>query len=139
MFSLPIIEIEIPHYHYVLHFPFTKKFQLYRSHVDDTSPLQTQRDMTRTDLILDPRKVQKRFRQYVDKAFKEVKLPPGWGYGGCNKPEFGGVRIHGPATMLQLVYKTAIDEYKVTVDLTIGRIYVTGINFERLKMLFNFL
>ena len=78
------------------------------------------KQLKHNDVILNPVAIQTRFRNLVDQSFKDMSLPNGWEHGGCNRPECSGIRCHGPATMIQLIYRTKTDEYKINVDITLG-------------------
>ena len=72
------------------------------------------------DRTLDPTKVQATFRELVNRVLPDVNLPSGWEHGGNLRPIFSGHRKHGPATMLQFIYRTADTELKVNLDITVG-------------------
>ena len=94
---------------------------VFRSHVLDVKYDEiTDDDIKHGDLCLDPSKVQKKFKALFEAAMEEVELPDNWEHGGRFRPEFSGIRRHGPATMVMLVYRSRDEEFKITVDVTLG-------------------
>ena len=71
-------------------------------------------------LYLDPAQMQRKFKAAFEKAMEKVRLPDGFEHGGANAPKFSGIRRHGPATMIMLIYRSATEEIKITVDVTLG-------------------
>ena len=78
-------------------------------------------DIYSEELIMNPSKVQRHFRKIFDQAMASIDLPNDWQHGGFQRPAFSGVRRHGPATMIQLIYRTSTDEFKLNVDVTLGK------------------
>jgi hypothetical protein len=73
--------------------------------------------------IIAPEKAQHLFRELVNKVVfsHDFQLPEGWEHGGLNRPQFSGVRKHGPAVLLQFVvlnYEQG-KELKVTLDISL--------------------
>ena len=89
---------------------------------DDVSKVSSE-EICRADntLYLDPSKMQKKFKAAFDAAMTKIRLPEHFKHGGANGPNFSGIRRHGPATMVMLIYRKDCDEVKINVDATLGR------------------
>lgn len=71
--------------------------------------------------IMAPESVRARFKKLIDEvtSHKEFPLPDGWEHGGVCRPQFSGIRNHGPAVLLQFVLVDYEDEKELKVNLDI--------------------